>query len=315
MVKVFVLAVVLAAQAALPIFRFETDGFWLNLHHYLYVLGRVEAKMPDITREAVAGAPADEAEGLKVLTDAERQTWREAVSAYADGLSKLDMVRDKTLFDTTNAIRRAAADREAKTLGIDPGAAAALDRAAPIYRKAWWPRHRDANRRWLQSMQEPLKKYGPPILAYITRAYQEPWMKDGYPVNVSAWSNWAGAYSTNDSLLVVATLNTGNQGLHGFEITFHEAMHQWDEEMFSRLRQVAKANNIPKIDGLLTHAMIFYTTGEAMKSVVPSHVPYAEIAGIWKGRMGAFKPALDAHWKPYLDGRTTLDAALLGLLK
>jgi hypothetical protein len=314
MVKVFVLAVV-AAQAAVPIFRFETDGFWLNLHHYLYVLGRVEAKLPDIAREAVAGAPADEAEGLKLLTEPERQTWREAVSVYANGLSKLDMVRDKTLFDTTNAVRRAAADREAKTLAIDPAAAAALDRAAPIYRKAWWPRHRAANRRWLQSMQDPLQKYGPQVLTYITRAYQEPWMRDGFPVNVSAWSNWAGAYSTNDSLLVVSTLNAGNQGLHGFEITFHEAMHQWDDPIFARLRQVAKANNIAKIDGLLTHAMIFYTTGEAMKHVVPSHLPYAEIAGIWRGRMGAFKPALDAHWKPYLDGRITLDAALLGLLK
>jgi hypothetical protein len=29
--------------------------------------------------------------------------------------------------------------------------------------------------------------------------------------------------------------------------------------------------------------------------------------------MGAFKPALDAHWKPYLEGKTTLDEALLGL--
>ena len=315
MVKAFFMAVVVTAQAALPIFRFETDGFWLNLHHYLYVLGRVEAKLPDITRQAVAGAPADEAEGLTLLTEGERHIWRDAVSVYANGVSKLDMVRDQRLFDTTNAVRRAAADREATTLRIDPTVAGALDRAAPIYRKAWWARHRDANQRWLLSMQDPLKKYGPPMLAYIARAYQEPWMNDGYPVNVSAWSNWSGAYSTHDSLLVVAALNPGNQGLHGFEITFHEAMHQWDEAMFSKLRQVAKTNNIPKLDGLLTHAMIFYTTGEAMKSVVPSHVPYADIAGIWKGRMGTFKPALDAHWKPYLDGRTTLDEALLGLLK
>jgi hypothetical protein len=37
------------------------------------------------------------------------------------------------------------------------------------------------------------------------------------------------------------------------------------------------------------------------------------VAGIWKGRMGVFKPALDAHWKPYLDGKIGLDEALLGL--
>src|SRR5688572_1600527 len=295
MVKTLLVAAVLAAQTATPIFRFETGGFWLNLHHFLYVLGRVEAKMPDIKRDAVAGAPADEAQGLKTLSDAERQTWRKAVAAYANGLSKLEAVFNRPLYDVTNAVRRAA-----------------LDRDAPIYRKAWWPRHHDANRKWLQSMQEPLKKYGPPILAYVTRVYQEPWMAGGFPVNISGWSNWSGAYSTYDSLLVIATLNPGNQGLHGFEIMFHEAMHQWDEEIDARLIKIARANKL-KVNDLLSHAMIFYTTGEAMKTVVPTHLPYAEIAGIWKGPMGTFKPALDTHWKPYLDGKTTLDEALLAL--
>lgn len=312
MVKTLLVAAVLAVQTATPIFRFETDGFWLNLHHFLYVLGRVEAKMPDIKREAVAGAPADEAEGLKGMSDAERRTWREAVSAYANGLSQLDMVFSRALYDVTNTLRRAPSDRPLSGMKIDPVVLAALERAAPVYRKAWWPTHRESNRKWLQSMQDPLKKYGPQLLTYLTRVYQEPWMKDGFPVNISGWSNWAGAYSTVDSLLVIATLNPGNQGLHGFEIMFHEAMHQWDEEMDGRLQKIAAANKL-KFNDLLSHAMIFYTTGEAMKTVVPTHVPYAEIAGIWKGRMGAFKPALDAHWKPYLEGRTSLDEALLAL--
>lgn len=42
---------------------------------------------------------------------------------------------------------------------------------------------------WLQSMQEPLKKYGPQMLAYVTRVYQEPWMVGGFAVNISGWSN------------------------------------------------------------------------------------------------------------------------------
>jgi hypothetical protein len=312
--RIAAVALALLAQTATPIFRFETDGFWLNLHHFLYVLGRVEAKMPDIKREAVAGAPADEAEGLKMLSAAERETWRAAVTVYAGGISKLETTFDRTVYDITNALRRASADRDAASLQIDVAVAAALDRAAPLYRKAWWTRHRDANRKWLQSMQEPLRDYGPRILAFVTRAYQEPWMTGGFPVNISGWSNWAGAYSTYDSLLVIATLNPGNQGLHGFEIMFHEAMHQWDEEIDARLQKIARANKL-KFNDLLSHAMIFYTTGEAMKTVIPTHVPYAELAGIWKGRMGFFKPALDAHWKPYLDGKTTVDDALLGLLK
>jgi hypothetical protein len=312
--KLLLVALLAGSQAASPVFRFETDGFWLNLHHYLYVLGRAEAKIPDSQRAAVAGAPADEAAGLKGLSDAERARWRQAVAAYAGRFSTLDTVFDSELFNLTNALRRASGDRAARTLQIDVAAAEALDRAAPIYRKAWWPRHRDANRRWVQSMQAPIEKLAPPMLAYVTRAYQEPWMAGGFPVNVSAFSNWAGAYSTYDSLLVVSSMHPGNRELHGFEITVHEAMHQWDEEIDERIRAIARANKL-KFHDLLSHAMIFYTTGEAMKRLVPTHVPYAEIAGIWKGRMGVFKPALDAHWKPYLDGRTTQDEALLGLLR
>ena len=103
----------------------------------------------------------------------------------------------------TNALRRAPSDRRLDGAKIDPAVAAALDRAAPIYRRAWWPRHRESNRPWLKSMQDPLKQYGPQLLAYVTRAYQEPWVKGEFPVNVSAWSNWAGAYSTAYSLLVI----------------------------------------------------------------------------------------------------------------
>jgi hypothetical protein len=315
MMKALLVALVLASQATTPIFRFETDGFWLNLHHYLYVLGRVEAKMPDVMRAAVAGAPADEADGLKGLSDTDRRIWREAVSFYATGLSRQDAVFDRSLVDVTNTLRRAAADAPASTLPIDPALAATLDRAAPVYRAAWWSRHRESNRRWAAAMQEPLSQHGAQVLAYVTRVYQEPWMKDGYPVNVSAFSNWAGAYSTSFSLLVVSSMNAGNQGLPGFEITFHEAMHQWDDAMSARLRKVADANQIAKVNDLISHAIIFYTTGAALRSVVPTHTPYAELAGIWQRSLGSFKPALDSHWQAYLDGKTTMDEALLGLLK
>jgi hypothetical protein len=312
--RTFLLAAALVAQASTPIFRFETDGFWLNLHHYLYVLGRIERKMPDIKREAVAGAPADEAAGLKTLSEEDQKAWREAVAAYAAGLSAMDTVLDATLVEVTNQLKRANNDRPASALKIDPAIAAVLDRAAPIYRRGWWTRHRDSNRAWLSDMQEPVKRYGPQVLAYVTRAYQEPWEQGGYPVNVAAFSNWAGAYSTSFNLLVVASMHPGNKGIHGFEITFHEAMHQWDEEIDARLLRLSKTHGL-KFNDLLSHAMIFYTTGEAVRRVVPTHTPYAELAGIWKGRMGAFKPALDAHWKPYLDGEGTLESALLALLK
>ena len=48
-----------AVAASSTIFRFESDELWLNLHQFLYVLGRAEAGMADAKRDAVSGAPAD----------------------------------------------------------------------------------------------------------------------------------------------------------------------------------------------------------------------------------------------------------------
>src|SRR5918998_5374582 len=66
-----------------PIFIFHTDEFWLNLHHFLYVLGRAQNKTTDASREAVVGAPADQDKGLAALGTTERTVWNEAISAYA----------------------------------------------------------------------------------------------------------------------------------------------------------------------------------------------------------------------------------------
>jgi len=83
--RVLLLTVVLVSQTATPIFRFETDGFWLNLHHFLYVLGRAENEERNASREAVAGAPGDQQAGFEKLTAREQTIWREAVGSYAMG--------------------------------------------------------------------------------------------------------------------------------------------------------------------------------------------------------------------------------------
>ena len=62
------------AQGSTTLFQFTTNDFWLNLHHYLYVLGRAHNGAPDAKQPAVASASDDEQRGLASLTDEERQT-------------------------------------------------------------------------------------------------------------------------------------------------------------------------------------------------------------------------------------------------
>jgi hypothetical protein len=312
------------------IFVFHTNEFWLNLHHFLYVLGRAENKETDTARAAVAGAPADQERGLKKLSVKEQTIWREAVAAYAAGVSKKDIVFDTPLPAVTHALARAGDARSLTKAEIDPAIGTILQRVAPIYRKTWWKQHQDANRQWQKSIQALIDRHGAAVLAFITNAYKMQWPAAGFPVHVSGYANWAGAYSTTGNLLVMSSQNPELQGLYGFETAFHEGMHQWDEPIFEALRQQAIKLNKFFPRGL-SHSLIFFTAGEAVRRVVGNerngppkrrtvgtsdsdYVPYAEKYGVWQRGMATFKVALEETWKPYLDGRGTRDEAFAALI-
>ncbi|HET9833583.1 MAG TPA: hypothetical protein VFP91_17805, partial [Vicinamibacterales bacterium] len=128
------------AQTRTSYFEFTTNDFWLNLHHYLYVLGRAHNNAPDATQPAVATAPDDEKRGLSLLTEEERQSWASVVDSYARGVSQNTSFFQRPLATMTISLAKTgdvpafpvatwnAADREV------------LERAATLYRKAWWTR-------------------------------------------------------------------------------------------------------------------------------------------------------------------------------
>ena len=300
------------AQAS-PIFRFDADNATLALHGFLYVLGRHANEAPDRTRAAVSDAPGDEARGFAGLDAGAARAWREAVAAYAAGLSRLDAVFDEGHVQVTGALARGSGQPLDRIADLPGDVRGILQRVAPIYERVWWPAHQRANREWVAAMAPLVVSHGSDVLAFITRAYGTRWPAGGYPVNVVPYSNWAGAYSTTGNLLLVASLSPNNAGSAGLEITFHEAMHQWDEEV-GRALAAAAAPTGATVPGQLSHAMIFYTAGEAVRRAIPGHVPYAEANGIWARGMGAFKPALDTAWRPWLDGTGSRQQALAELV-
>ena len=296
-----------------PIFIFYENEFWLNLHHFLYVLGRSENKTRDSARAAVSGAPADQQQGMTSLTANEQTVWKEVVHQYAAGLSKKDIVFDDPLPAITIELARA---RNAKSLagaGVDAAIAAVLVRAAPIYRKAWWLKHQAANKAWQVEIQALVKQYGTQVLGFITNAYQMQWSAKGYAVHISAYCNWAGAYSVTGHLLVLSSLSEANHGTTGLEIVFHEGMHQWDELMDALLLEQARRIKKP-IPDKISHALVFFTAGEAVRRVIPGHIPYADKSGVWQRGMTREREALIEIWKPYLDGRGARDEALAELI-
>lgn len=305
----------LAPHAQEPaIFTFRT-GFWLNLHHFLYVLGRAEARMPDRTRRAVEGAGPDQATGLARATPEETAAWRRAVSTYAADLGKRDAVFDEALWRVTAELAPLDERAELPEASLPAEIRRALQEAAPVYERLWWPEHGRRSRAFVDDLQTWLRLEGAVIVAFVSWAYDERWPAEGFRVEVSAYANWAGAYSTGDGLLVLSSLDPGLRDSQGLETLFHEAMHQWDDAMLARLQAAAKRRGRARVPDGLLHGLVFYTAGEAVKRTIPPHVPYAQLNGIWKsGPFAPFKPMLDTRWRPRLRGEASLEEALDALI-
>ena len=284
-------------------------GFWNNLHHFLYVLGRAQNSAPDARRDAVVNAPA-ELDALAGRSDAERTAWQAAVDFYAAGPSKQDAVFDKALIRDTQALTSAADSSDLSRLGLDPDLVEALRRAAPVYRAVWWNAHRHADEARRDDLQISVERYGPALVNRLTAVYHAQWPSQPRVINLAAYTNWAGAYSTDGGLIEFSSTDPAIAGALGLEILFHESSHQWDEEMAQRLSAVAQSHGRHVPDGL-SHAIVFYTSGALVKEVISDHVPYAEKFGIWRhGSMHGMKAALDEYWLPYLRGQGTVDEAL-----
>jgi len=165
-------------------------------------------------------------------------------------------------------------------------------------------------------------------------------------VDVAAYANWAGAYTTLDPLRVtISSLDSRNQGSEALEVLFHEASHGIAEPVQDAIirecRQRDKA--IPRD---LWHALIFYTTGEVIRPVLASsdatprgeldlrsptstsgssptsarensrstsaagYTPYALREGLYERGWKSYLDVLQRFWQPYIDGRATFSDAI-----
>ena len=61
-----------------------------------------------------------------------------------------------------------------------------------------------------------------------------------YDIGGGAYANYGSAYSSGlSNVIVVPSQSNLTAGLYGLEAIVHEAMHQWDGEMFGALRAAA----------------------------------------------------------------------------
>ncbi len=309
----------------LPVFEFHS-GFWLNLHHFLYQTARERKSSPS---GAKSGGPAATAAGDAKLTEDEERAWKAAVDYYAANYADQDLLFNGDLVALKNQLGdfETCAELSGKSTprcnaGLPPELTHVLERAGAVYRAHWWSEHDRANRRWTAQVAPLVRQSGKELAEELARLYQVKWPAQKVRVDVSGYANWAGAYTTLEPLRVtIASLDRRNQGAAGFEILFHEASHGLAGAVQDAIVRECRQRGKP-IPRDLWHAVLFYTTGEAVKNVMKQsgaggdgpvaagYTPYAVREGLYTRGWSNYLRVIEKFWKPYLEGRADFSDAI-----
>jgi len=234
--------------------------------------------------------------------------------------AKRDPLSDRDLVAANYELSDAGNSKSLKGRRLPPAMQSVVEEAAPVYRALWWPEHDRRNHEWAISAGSLVQEYLPRIVRRIAVAYQTDWPKEAITTEVVTYANWAGAYTvTNSTLITISSTDPAGQGYAALETLFHEASHamvnNFQKQLDDHLHAVGKSATFQ-----LTHAIIFYTAGtlitEALNTKnIHDYVPYAIKNGLydrvadWKH----YRDICEKDWLPYLDGKTSFDAALTNL--
>lgn len=324
------------SEAPLPVFELHS-GFWINLHHTLYQEAR--QRKAALSRDASATNPPTVAFKSvlagKGLTDAEQKAWDNAVAFYTDNYAEKDLLFTTELIqlkdqlgDFEDCDELSGRKRKFCDAGLPANLTQVLEPAAPVYRKYLWPEHDKANRRWILQVAPLVREEGVGLSERLADIYQTRWPHWKIRVDVVAYANWAGAYTTVDPLRVtIASLDSRNQGPQALEVLFHEGSHGIAEPVQRAIIRECRQRDKP-IPRDLWHALVFYTTGEVIRTVLTSpsasasrgdkgggaivsdYNTYAVREGLYQRGWKSYLELLQRFWQPYLDGKATFDDAI-----
>ena len=322
----------------LPIFEFHS-GFWVNLHHFLYheARARQAAKEQREPGGKSLSPVLRQTPGSTVsLSTAEQKLWDDAIAYYISNYAMKDMqinidlilLKDQ-LGDFEDCNELTGKKRPSCDAGLPGNEGAVLESVAGIYRAHWWTDHNRANRRWVIGVAPLVREQGVGLSERLAEIYQSKWPKEKIRVEVCAFANSAGAYTTLDPLHVtIASTDPRNQGTEALGVLFYESSHGLALPVQNAISRECRQREKP-IPRNLWHALIYYTTTEVIRPIIsgsgtevpsggPSNVQkprFSSLPGELKGNLTQrgwedYLHVIITFWQPYLDGRVNFEDAI-----
>jgi hypothetical protein len=312
------------AEAAAPVIEFHS-AFWVNLHHFLYLQGRIRRAQTD---DASAEPEQRELASAQGMTPEQKQVWDAAVQTYANSWSSRDLLLNNQLVLINDRLTElddcpelAGKSRRECTSGIVPELVTALDEAAPLYRQFWWPDQDRANRAWISAIAPLLGQMGDAMAARLANAYESRWPRQ-IRVDVVYFAGPNGAYTSVDPLhVLISSRDPRNQNLAGFETLFYEASHVISGDVEQAIGQESRRTSKP-IPRDLWNAILLYTSDELLDQLTqksytanPALQPRPAIPNALHDRgWDRYELLLQEHWQRYLDGGIDMDTAIAHMI-
>jgi hypothetical protein len=325
----------IGADLQLPVFELHS-GFWVNLHHFLYLQARLmKGNSASMASSRGAAPPNEPAASLLDFPADQIKAWQDAVAFYARDLAGRDLLLNGDMENINNQLSEmeACPDLEGKSSalcksGLRNDLIEALERAAPVYRAHWWTEQDRANREWIAKVAPMVQQMGVELSGQLSDVYQRPWPAGKLRVDVVWYGGPYGAYTTlNPTHVTISSQDARNQGIYGFEVLFHESSHALAGGVNEAISREFRKRDKP-IPRDLWHALLFYTTGELLRRDLAygtmtvaslqgadpsSYQPYADRFRLYSGGWERFRGMLDLYWRPYLENKVSFETALARL--
>jgi hypothetical protein len=288
-----------AAPAPRFVFR---SSFWVNLHHFL----RAEARRQ--------GRGAELVQPLDSLAAPEREVWTAALDAYRP-LAGRSLLFDQDLVRLHVALAGIDGEGELPPGLVGAELSRALNGAAPVFRARHWAARARTNYEWIARTRPAVERLGVRVTDALAAAHQRAWPAHPVLVGVTSETGPDLAYTTSAAPPGFCGLTAINPSVapgspEAIECVFHEAAHVLDATLVRWVEEESARQGVEPPDDLW-HAMLFYTAGELSARALGRPGTYR--ADLEQG-FAAYLPALDACWKPYLDGELPLADALCELV-
>ena len=297
-------------------FDFETESFWLNLHHLLMQQAALD---PSVTFRGSKLPPHLPRVDTSGWSEEHAAAWGKAIRYYLQKMFRRNVLFDNGMIEIKERLKGLGENElpSADDAGFNEELVAALSAGSDAYRARLWEDHKALNRAFVEELRPRMRKVVSTLPQKLTASLGMPW-PEPIRVDVCIAASWAGAYTTLDPHhICVASIDSRSEGWLGVEVLFHEAGHTLIRRVWIGLQDECQKQG-KELPRDLWHTIIFFTAGELVRPYAgESFVPYAAAEGLWDRapQWADHRKALQKTWPPLLEGKVDVETAIAALVK